>query len=149
MAGISSEETFNFGNQSIGELALMNETIGTMPAAFVGYRRAIQFGKDNHAQVRTGEADLQSCLQSVYPRHAEIEKHQVWLAGGCQLHCIQAITRSSYDLKPPGKFELITDGAERCGRIVGYKHTNRFRRGDHLQPNQINDIVLVFRRNGN
>lgn len=114
-----SEETLNFREEAVREMTLMDETVGTVAATFVGERQAIEFGKDDHPQVRTGEADLLCSLQPVNPRHAEIEENQIRLVDGCKLNSIQAVTGGSHDLKPAGEFKVITHRTKRCGGIVG------------------------------
>jgi hypothetical protein len=105
-------------------MALVDEAVGAVAPTLVGKREALKFGKDNHAQVRAGEADLLCSLQPIDPRHAEIEKDKVRLVGGCELNRVQAVTSSPHDLKTAGEFQVITDRTKRCGGIVGYKNAN-------------------------
>jgi hypothetical protein len=121
-----SEETLDFREQTVRQMTLVHEAIRAVAQALVGKRQAIQFGKDDHPQARTGEADLLCSLQSVNPRHAEIEEDQVRPVDGCELYSIQAVAGGSYDLKPSGEFQVITHRAKRCGGIVGNQYTNRF-----------------------
>jgi hypothetical protein len=122
------KQTLDFREQVVREMTLVDETVSAVAATLVGKRQAIEFGKDDHPQVRTGEADLLCSLQPVNPRHAEIEKDQVRLVDGYELNSIQAITGGSYDLKPSGEFEVITHRAKRCGGIVGNQDANGFDR---------------------
>ena len=128
---VRGEETLNFSEQAVRKMTLVDERIGAMAATLVGKRKAIEFRKNDHPQVRTGEADLLSGLQSVDPRHAEIEKDKVRLTSGCELHCILAVASSPHDLKTAGEFEVITHRAKRCGGIVGDQDANTFRRVMH------------------
>jgi len=107
-------------------MTLLDERVGAVASTLVGKRKTVEFGKDDHARVGTGEADLFGSLQSIHPRHAEIKKNQVRLVDGCKLNCIQAVTGGSYDLKPSGEFQVIAHRAKRCGGIVGNKYANRF-----------------------
>lgn len=115
-AGITGiEKAIDFREQAFGQMTFVDETVGAVATAFVGDRKAIEFGKDDHAQVGTGEADLLGSLQSVHPRHAEIEEHQIRLVDGCKLYSIQAVTGGTYDLKSAGEFKVVTDRPKRCG----------------------------------
>jgi hypothetical protein len=113
------KETLDFREQTVRQMTFVDEAVRAVAATLVGDRKAIELGKDDHPQVRTGEADLLGSLQSVHPRHAEIEKNQIGLADGCELNRIQAVTGGTYDLKPAGEFEVITHRTKRCGGIVG------------------------------
>src|SRR5271170_2173873 len=100
-------------------MALGDEAVRAVAKTFIGQREAIEFGKDNHAQVRAGEADLLCSLQPVDPRHAEIEENQIGLVDGRELNRVQAITGGTNDLKASGEFEVVADGLEGRGGIVG------------------------------
>jgi hypothetical protein len=113
------EKTLNFREQPIRQMTLVHEAVRAVAQTLVGKRQAIQFGKDDHPQARTGEADLLCSLQSVHPRHAEIEEDQVRPVDGCELYSILAVAGGSDDLKPSGEFQVITHRAKRCGGIVG------------------------------
>ncbi|MGB9511703.1 MAG: hypothetical protein WBU20_08465, partial [Candidatus Acidiferrum sp.] len=58
------------------------------------------------------------------------------------LYSVQAITGGSYDLKSAGELQVITDRAKCRGRVIGNKHTNDFRRGRHLHPNQTTGEIM-------
>ena len=118
------KKTLNLREETVRQMTFVEKTVGTVAAAFVGNGQAVEFGEDDHAQVRTGEADLLSSLQPVDPRHAEIEKDEVRLAGGYELHSVQAVTSGPYDLKPSGEFQIVANRAERCRGIVGNQNTN-------------------------
>lgn len=66
------KKTINLREKAVRQITLVNEGVGAVATTLVGKRKTIEFGKDNHARVRTGEADLFGSLQSVHPRHAEI-----------------------------------------------------------------------------
>jgi hypothetical protein len=102
----------------------MNETVRTMATAFVCQREAVKFGKNDHPQARTGEADLLCSLQSVNPRHAEIEENQIRPVNGRKLNRVQAVSGGPYDLKPPGKLQVIPHGAKCREGIVSDEDTN-------------------------
>jgi hypothetical protein len=125
------KQALDFWQQAIREVALMNETVRAMAAAFVCQREAVKFGENDHPQARTGEADLLCSLQSVNPRHAEIEENQVWPLDGCKLNCMQAVSGGSYNLKPPGKLQVIPHGPKCRDGIVCDEDTNRLL-GVHL-----------------
>jgi hypothetical protein len=99
-----SKETRNLREQAVRQVTLVDEAIGAVATTFVSKRKAIEFREDDHPQVWTGEADLLCSLQSIDPRHAEIEKDQIRLVDGCELYSIQAVTGFPHDLKPSGKF---------------------------------------------
>src|SRR5271167_995936 len=133
-------------------MTLLNEAVRTTATAFIGKREAIELGKDDHPQVRTGEADLLCSLQSVDPRHAEIEQDQVRLVDGRELNCVQAVTGSPDDLKTAGEFQVITQRTKRCGGIVGNKDANRIWSVHHLfrtRPESHSLMVEENRRQGN
>ena len=105
-------------------MALGDKTVRAVAETFIGQRKAIEFGKNDHAQVWAGEADLLCSLQPVDPRHAEIEENQIGLVDGRELNRVQAVTGGPDDLKTTSKFEVVADGAESGGRIVGDQDTN-------------------------
>jgi len=105
-------------------MVLGDEAVGAMAKTFIGEREATEFGEYDHAQVRTGEADLLRSLQPVNPRHAEIEEHQIGLVDGRELNRVQAVTGGGDDLKASGELEEIADGAEGGGGIVGDENAN-------------------------
>lgn len=125
-AVIAGEETLDLREQMVRQMAFMHKTVGTVAAAFIGNGQTVELRKDDHPQVRTGEADLLCSLQSVDPRHAEIKKDKIGLALRCELHRVQAVTGCPDDLKPTGEFQVVTHRAKRCGGIVGNKDFNRF-----------------------
>lgn len=120
------KKALDLREQAIRKMALVDEAVGTVAAALVGKREAVKFGKDDHPQVRTGEADLLCSLQPVNPRHAEIEENQIGLVDGCKVYSMQAVTGGPNDLKPSGKFEIVPHGAKGRGGIVGNKNANGF-----------------------
>lgn len=119
-------------------MALGDEAIGAAAAAFVGKRKAVELGEDDHAQVWAGEADLLESLQPIDPRHAEIEENQVRFFCRSDLHRILAITGGTNDLKPPSKFEVITNRPKSRRRIIGNENANRrVRKHDYSKPDAV------------
>jgi hypothetical protein len=139
------KKALDLREQAIRKMALVDETVGTVAAALVGKREAVEFRKDDHPQVRTGEADLLCSLQPVNPRHAEIEENQIGLVDGCKVYSMQAVTGGPNDLKPSGEFEIVPHGAKRRGGIVGNKNANGF----HSLLNRYESMMKESRGRGN
>ena len=139
------KKALDLREQAIRKMALVDEAIRAVAAAFVGKREAVEFRKDDHPQVRTGEADLLCSLQPVNPRHAEIEENQIGLVDGCKVYSMQAVTGGPNDLKPSGEFEIVPHGAKRRGGIVGNKNANGF----HSLLNRYESMMKESRGRGN
>lgn len=80
------KEAVNLREQAIGQMALVDEGVGSVAAAFVSKRKALELGEDDQPQVWTGKADLPSSFQSVNPRHTEIEENEIRLFECSKLH---------------------------------------------------------------
>jgi hypothetical protein len=139
------KKALDLREQAIRKMALVDEAVRAVAAAFVGKRETIKFRKDDHPQVRTGEADLLCSLQPVNPRHAEIEENQIGLVDGCKVYSMQAVTGGPNDLKPSGEFEIVPHGAKRRGGIVGNKNANGF----HSLLNRYESMMKESRGRGN
>ena len=114
----------NLHQKPFRQKTLGNKAVSAVPHAFFCEGKTTQFGKNNHAHVRAGEPNLFGGFQSVHPGHAEIEKDKIGFIQGCQLHSVLAVTCCSYDLKTTGKFEVVTDGAQRGRRIVSNQNAD-------------------------
>jgi len=103
------EEALNLDEQALWKQTLGDEAVGAVAPALVGERKPMELGKDDHAQVRAGEADLLCSLQPVDPRHAEIEKDKVRLPERGEMHRVLAVTGRANDLKTTRELEIVAD----------------------------------------
>lgn len=98
--------------------------MSTAAHTFFREGKAVQFGEDDYAQVRAGEADLLGCFEAIDPGHAEIQQNKIGLVECRELHGILAVAGRSDDLKSARKLKVVTDETQRRRRIVSNQDTD-------------------------
>jgi hypothetical protein len=74
-----------------------------VPKTFFAEGKAVQFGKDDDAHVRTSKAEMFRGLQAIDAGHAEIEEDEIGLIERGELDGILAVTGGTTISKPPAK----------------------------------------------
>jgi hypothetical protein len=68
-----------------------------------------------------GATEFLGSLQAVEARHTEIEQGEIGLVLLGELDGVEAVTGGADDFEATGEIEVIADGTESCGGIVGYE----------------------------
>jgi hypothetical protein len=128
-AAFRRKEAINLREQPLGQMTFVDKTVGAVATTFIGQRKAVQFGKNNDAQVGIREPDALGRFQTIDAGHAEIQENQIGLMKGHELNGVEAVTGGAHDFKAASEFEVIADRAKSRRRVVCDKDANQFGRG--------------------
>ena len=113
------KQAMNFQEQAIGQAAFGDEAVNAVRKTFLFERWAADLGIDDDAKGGLSGAKLNGGFEAVHTRHAEIEKGEIDLIVSAQLNGVDAIAGGADDVEPTGKFEVVANGTESGGGVVG------------------------------